>query len=313
MDPETGKVKLWAMAMSDYHRSVMLDECIAGLNLKSDGRYVDATYGAGGHSQSILNKIGVNGRLFGFDQDADAEANAVDDPRFTFVPANFRHIKRFLRVLEVDAVDGILVDLGVSSHQLDFPERGFSYRFDARLDMRMNTEKEVTAIDLLRDYSKEDLQSILSKYGEVRNAKTLAEALVRERSVSPIETTYALNDVLDTYCVGPRPKYFAQVYQALRMEVNQEMQALGDLLRAGLDLLVPGGRFVALTFHSIEDRVVKNFFKTGNVEGGVVKDDFGRIERPFRLVNKKVITASPQELQSNTRAKPAKLRIAEKI
>ena len=299
--------------MSEYHVPVMLDECIAGLNLKPDGCYVDVTFGAGGHSQSILNNIGVNGRLYGFDQDDDAVANTIDDARFTFIKANFRYIKRFLRVDGVRKVDGILADLGVSSYQLDYPERGFSYRFDAELDMRMNHAEELTAALILKEYSQEDLQLLFSKFGEVRNARTLAKAIVKERGNSEIKTTFQLNDILEKHRFGPKAKYFAQVYQSLRMEVNQEVQVLEEMLQGGLDLLVPGGRFVVMSYHSIEDRIVKNFFKTGNVDGILDKDDFGVIHRPFKLVNKRVILASDEEVRRNSRAKSAKLRIAEKL
>ncbi len=299
--------------MSDYHVPVMLDECIAGLNLKPDGKYVDVTFGAGGHSQSILKNLGDEGHLYGFDQDDDAVANQLDDPRFTFIKANFRHIKRFLRVEGVREVDGILADLGVSSWQLDFPERGFSYRFDADLDMRMNNAEELTAAIILKEYSQDDLQLLFSKFGEVRNSRTLAKEIVSERGKSLIKTTFQLNEILERLKFGTRPKYFAQVYQALRMEVNQEVQVLEEMLQGGLEVLKPGGRFVIMSYHSIEDRCVKNFFKSGSVDGKLVQDDFGHIDRPFKLINKKLIQASEEELVRNSRAKSAKLRIAEKL
>lgn len=292
---------------------VMLDECIAGLNLKADGKYVDVTFGAGGHSQSILNNIGDKGHLYGFDQDDDAAANKLDDSRFTFIKANFRYIKKFLRVEGVRKVDGILADLGVSSWQLDFPERGFSYRFDADLDMRMNSSDELTAALILKEYSQEDLQMLFSKFGEVRNSRTLAKELISQRGKSPIKTTFQLNEILEPLRFGHKAKYFAQVYQALRMEVNQEVQVLEEMLQGGLDVLAPGGRFVVMSYHSIEDRIVKNFFKSGNVEGALVKDDFGHIDRPFKLITKKVVLATEEELERNRRAKSAKLRIAEKL
>ena len=298
--------------MSDYHVPVMLDECIAGLDLKPNGKYVDVTFGAGGHSQSILKHLDDEGHLYGFDQDDDAVANQLDDPRFTFIKANFRHIKRFLRVEGVQKVDGILADLGVSSWQLDFPERGFSYRFDADLDMRMNSAEELTAAIILKEYSQDDLQLLFSAFGEVRNSRTLAKEIVSERGKSPIKTTFQLNEILERLKFGTRPKYFAQVYQALRMEVNQEVQVLEEMLQGGLDVLKPGGRFVVMSYHSIEDRYVKNFFKSGNVDGKLIQDDFGHIERPFKLINKKLIQASEEELARNRRAKSAKLRIAEK-
>lgn len=292
---------------------VMLDECIAGLNLKPNGKYVDVTFGAGGHSQSILKNLGDEGHLYGFDQDDDAVANQLDDPRFTFIKANFRYIKKFLRVEGVRKVDGILADLGVSSWQLDFPERGFSYRFDADLDMRMNNAEELTAAIILKEYTQDDLQLLFSKFGEVRNSRTLAKEIVSERAKSPIKTTFQLNEILERLKFGTRPKYFAQVYQALRMEVNQEVQVLEEMLQGGLDVLEPGGRFVIMSYHSIEDRYVKNFFKSGNVDGKLIQDDFGHIDRPFKLINKKLIQASEEELKTNSRARSAKLRIAEKL
>jgi len=299
--------------MSEYHVPVMLNECITGLNLTPDGIYVDVTFGAGGHSQSILKNVGVNGHLYGFDQDDDAVANAIEDPRFTFIKANFRYIKRFLRVEGVRSVDGILADLGVSSFQLDYPERGFSYRFDAELDMRMNHADALTAAIILKEYSQEDLQLLFSKFGEVRNARTLANVILQERSRSEIRTTFQLNEILERLRFGLRAKYFAQVYQALRMEVNQEIQVLEEMLQGGLEVLKPGGRFVVMSYHSIEDRIVKNFFKTGNTEGVLSKDEFGVIDRPFKLINKRVILASDEELKLNRRSKSAKLRIVEKL
>ncbi|MBK8346383.1 MAG: 16S rRNA (cytosine(1402)-N(4))-methyltransferase RsmH [Saprospiraceae bacterium] len=298
--------------MKEYHISVLLDESIENLNIRPDGNYVDVTFGAGGHSRSILNELNAKGRLYAFDQDADAVVNSFQDDRFTLIEANFRYLRRFLRLEGVDSVDGILADLGVSSHQLDMPERGFSYRFDAPLDMRMNTEADLTAAILIQSYDEEALVNMLSTYGEVRNSRTLAQALIQARKLSEIRTTFDLNRILDKQVIGPRMKYFSQVYQALRMEVNDELGALEQLLEDGLAILKPGGRFVVITFHSIEDRLVKNFFKTGNFEGEVDKDDFGNIFRPFTLVNKKVIMAGSQEQKSNVRSRSAKLRCAEK-
>ncbi|MBK8626829.1 MAG: 16S rRNA (cytosine(1402)-N(4))-methyltransferase RsmH [Saprospiraceae bacterium] len=299
--------------MSEYHVSVLLDESIDNLKIKPDGKYVDVTYGAGGHSKSILNKLSAEGHLFAFDQDQDAVANTVLDSRFTLIEANFRYLRRFLRLEGVVEVDGILADLGVSSHQLDMPERGFSYRFDAPLDMRMNTEAELTAAKLLQTYSEEALVDILSSYGEVRNSKTLAKVIVNARKLSEIRTTFDLNRILDQHIMGPRMKYLSQVYQALRMEVNDEIVALEEMLAEGYELLKPGGRFVVITFHSIEDRVVKNFFKTGNFDGELEKDEFGNIYRPFTLVNKKVIMADSKEQKVNIRSRSAKLRVVEKV
>lgn len=299
--------------MNEYHVSVLLKESIENLNILPRGKYVDLTFGAGGHSRSILHNLSAKGHLYAFDQDADAVVNALVDERFTLIEANFRYLRRFLRLEGVKEVDGILADLGVSSHQLDMPERGFSYRFDAPLDMRMNTQADFTAAVLLQSYSEEKLVDVLSSYGEVRNAKTLAKALVHAGKVAEIRTTFDLNRVLDQHVLGPRLKYFSQVYQALRMEVNDEIGALKDMLTEGYEVLKPGGRFVVITFHSIEDRVVKNFFKTGNFDGEMEKDEFGNISRPFVLINKKVIMAENKEQRENARSRSAKLRIAEKV
>jgi 16S rRNA (cytosine1402-N4)-methyltransferase len=299
--------------MNEYHVSVLLDESINNLKIRPKGIYVDVTFGAGGHSRSILDKLGANGRLYAFDQDTDALDNAPADDRFTLINSNFRYLRKYLRLEGVTEVDGILADLGVSSHQLDVPDRGFSYRFDVPLDMRMNGDSEFTAFDVLNTYEEEQLTMLLSKYGEVRNAKTLAKAIVSQRKISAIRTTGDLNSILDRNLIGPRMKYLSQVYQAIRIEVNDEIGALQDMLEDGLKILKLGGRFAVITFHSIEDRMVKNFFKTGNVEGVVVKDDFGNIYRPFALVDKKVIMAGQEEQKRNVRARSAKLRIAEKL
>lgn len=299
--------------MSEYHVSVLLDESIKSLSIRPDGKYVDVTFGAGGHSRSILNELSAKGHLYAFDQDEDAVENIIHDTRFTLIEANFRYLKRFLRLEGISEVDGILADLGVSSHQLDFPERGFSYRFDAPLDMRMNIKSDMSAADLLRTYSEESLVEILSNYGEVRNSKSLAKAIINARKFADIKTTFDFNRVLDQNVMGLRLKYFSQVYQALRMEVNDEIGALKDMLEDGLAVLKPGGRFSVITFHSIEDRVVKNFFKSGNFDGEVEKDEFGNIQKPFSLVNKKVIMADSKEQKVNARSRSAKLRVAEKI
>ena len=299
--------------MSAYHVSVLLKESIEHLNIRPDGNYVDVTFGAGGHSRSILNELNAKGHLYGFDQDEDAARNVIQDSRFKLIEANFRYVRRFLRLEDVHEVDGILADLGVSSYQLDAAERGFSYRFDAPLDMRMNKESEFSALDLLMTYQEEELVQVLSDFGEVRNAKTLAKAMVTGRKLTALRTTHDLNRILDMHVMGPRMKYFSQVYQALRMEVNGEIGALQEMLLEGSRLLKTGGRFVVITFHSIEDRVVKNFFKTGNFEGEVEKDEYGNIYRPFRLVNKNVIMADRAEQNINPRSRSAKLRAAEKV
>lgn len=299
--------------MSSYHVSVLLNESIENLVTRPDGNYVDATFGAGGHSRSILSKLNAKGRLYAFDQDVDVLANVPEDERLTLVESNFRYIKPWLRYHGVNGVDGIMADLGVSSHQLDMPERGFSYRFDAPLDMRMNIESDLTAEQVVQTYSEEALLEMLSQYGEVRNSRTLAKGIVQARSQMRLKTTFDFNHLLDSYVVGPRMKYLSQVYQAVRMEVNDEIGALKDLLSEGADILKPGGRFVVITFHSIEDRIVKNFFKTGQFDGRFIQDDFGVIHRPFRLVHKSVITAGKEEIKSNVRSRSAKLRVAEKI
>ncbi len=299
--------------MSVYHVSVLLKESIEHLNIRPDGNYVDLTFGAGGHSRSILNELSAKGHLYGFDQDEDAARNVIQDSRFKLIEANFRYVRRFLRLEDVHEVDGILADLGVSSYQLDAAERGFSYRFDAPLDMRMNKESEFSALDLLMTYQEEELVQVLSDFGEVRNAKTLAKAMVTGRKLTALRTTHDLNRILDMHVMGPRMKYFSQVYQALRMKVNDEIGALQEMLIEGSRLLKTGGRFVVITFHSIEDRVVKNFFKTGNFEGEVEKDEYGNIYRPFRLVNKNVIMADRAEQNINPRSRSAKLRAAEKV
>lgn len=299
--------------MNDYHVSVLLDESINNLKIRPKGIYVDVTFGAGGHSRSILEKLDANGRLYAFDQDTDALTNAPADDRFTLINANFRYMRKYLRLEGVTQVDGILADLGVSSHQLDVPDRGFSYRFDVPLDMRMNEESDFSAFDVLNTYEEGQLTDILSKYGEVRNAKTLARAIVSQRKISAIRTTGDFNSILDRNLIGQRMKYLSQVYQAIRIEVNDEIGALQDMLEDGLKILKSGGRFAVITFHSIEDRMVKNFFKTGNVAGVVVKDDFGNITKPFSLVDKKVIIAGDEEQKKNIRSRSAKLRVAEKL
>lgn len=298
--------------MSSYHVSVLLNESIEHLVTRPDGNYVDATFGAGGHSRSILNQLNAKGHLFAFDQDVDAVANVPEDERLTLIESNFRYIRPYLKYYGVEGVDGILADLGVSSHQLDLPERGFSYRFDAPLDMRMNIESELTAEEVLQTYSEENLVAVLSQYGEVRNSKSLARGIVQSRSQGRLKTTFDLNRVLDAFVVGPKMKYLSQVYQAIRIEVNDEIGALRDLLSEGARTLKSGGRFVVITFHSIEDRIVKNFFKTGHFEGHFIQDEYGVIYKPFKLVNKNVITAGKGELGKNVRSRSAKLRVAEK-
>ncbi len=301
------------MNEQEYHEPVMLKECIEGLSIKPDGVYVDVTYGGGGHSRAILEQLGENGRLLAFDQDIDAATQVIDDKRLTFVQHNFRFLKQFLRLHGVKKVDGILADLGVSSHQFNEAERGFSYRFDALLDMRMNQVGDVTAADILRTYSTEQLQQIFSEFGEVRNAKTLAQTIVAERENRPITTISDFLIILDPLVRGKRPRYLAQVFQALRIEVNDEMGALRDFLHEARAVLKPGGRLVIMSYHSLEDRNVKNFIKKGTFDGEFIKDDFGNIDRSFNVITKKAIEASAHELKINSRSRSAKLRIAERL
>ncbi len=295
-----------------YHLPVMAQPCIDGLVTNLDGVYVDATFGGGGHSRLILEHLGEQGRLVGFDQDEDALANVPEDDRFIFVQHNFRFLKRFLKLHRIREVDGILADLGVSSHQLDVPERGFSFRFDAPLDMRMNQQQEETAATLLQQLTAEELQDILSRFGEVRNAKTLAEQLVAEQRVKPIKTIGEFLAVVDPLVRGNRARYLAQVFQALRIAVNDEMGALEDFLNQCLEVLKPGGRLVVLSYHSLEDRMVKHFLKTGNVEGVQEKDFYGNINRPFKVLTKKAELPTEEEIERNSRARSAKLRVGER-
>ena len=299
--------------MTDYHIPVMLKECIEGLNIKPDGVYVDVTFGGGGHSREILKHLGKDGRLVAFDQDEDARENLIDDERLIFVPQNFRHLKRFLRLEGFKQVDGILADLGVSSHQIDEAERGFSYRFDANLDMRMNQEGIKTAAEIINTYDAQELQRIFGMYGEIKNARTLAQLITSERELRPLNTTNDFLNIIAPVVRGKRPKYLAQVFQALRIEVNEEIEALHEFLQSTLDVLKIGGRLVVMSYHSLEDRPVKNFVKRGTLNGKMIKDDFGNIYKPFKIINKNIIEASPEELKINNRARSAKLRVAERL
>ena len=299
-----------------YHVPVLAGESVGYLNLRPGGVYVDATFGGGGHSRFILEQAGtMDIRLFGFDQDEEAAANALDDARFTFVAANFRHLTNFLRLYGVDRIDGLLADLGVSSHQFDQAERGFSFRFDAELDMRMGKETaDRTAADVVNHYSPEDLQAVLGEYGEVRNARTLALAIAEAREQAPILTIEDLLRVTDPWVRGNRPRYLAQVFQALRIEVNDEIGALKDLLAQATNLLIPQhGRLSVISYHSLEDRITKNFLKTGNAEGTVHKDFYGKIDRPYKILTKKPVLPTAVEMQQNSRARSAKLRAGERI
>ena len=302
------------MQSSVYHIPALLDACMAGLAVQSDGTYVDVTFGGGGHSRAILERLGDKGRLYAFDQDEDACVNRIEDNRFTFVRSNFRFLKNFMRYYDVDSIDGLLADLGVSFHHFDASERGFSFRFDGALDMRMNRRARTTAADIIESYTQEQLSDIFYLYGELRSARKIAGAVVSARRVQKIDTTTRLVEVVSPYIdKRQEKKELAQLFQALRIEVNQEMEALRRMLLSACELVRPGGRIAILTYHSLEDRLVKNFFKTGNFEGRVEKDFFGRIESPLRPVNNKVIVPDDDEVIRNPRARSAKLRIAEKL
>lgn len=296
-----------------YHVPVMLEQCMEGLNINPDGIYVDVTFGGGGHSSEILKSL-KNGSLYGFDQDEDAIANIPDSRNFTFVRSNFKYLKNFLRYYGVDRVDGILADLGVSSHHFDDAERGFSFRFaDEILDMRMNRSAVFNAADVVNGYSDKALSDVFYYYGELRNSRKLSSEIIKARNVKKIETVSDLLNVVEPFFSRDRTKKdLAKLFQALRIEVNGEMDALKELLKQGLDVLNPGGRFVVMTYHSLEDRIVKNFFKTGNLEGKTEQDFFGNFITPFKLVNKKVMIAGASEQKDNPRSRSAKLRIAEK-
>ncbi len=296
----------------EYHNPVLLKETVDGLNIKPDGVYVDVTFGGGGHSREIMRRLGPNGRLFAFDQDTDALANAIDDERFTLINENFRFLKRFLRFHGVKEVDGILGDLGVSSHQFDVAERGFSTRFDAELDMRMNQNDAVSAYHVVNEYEEADLRRIFAEYGELTTAKGLANAIVTARKEQPIKNTEQLKKVLSKFLPAHKSnKILAQIYQAIRIEVNQEMEVLKEFLEQSLEILKPGGRLSVISYHSLEDRLVKRFMKNGLFEGEPERDFFGRFEVPFRLIGK-MIVPSEAEIKENNRARSAKLRIAEK-
>ena len=296
-----------------YHVPVLLDESINGLNLHPDGVYIDVTFGGGGHSREILRRLPQGSRLFSFDQDADAERNIVDDDRFTFVRSNFRYLKNWMRYYEIDHIDGLLADLGVSSHHFDDESRGFSFRFDAHLDMRMNKRADKTAADIVAEYDEEALADIFYLYGELKNSRRIASALVKARQQHTIATTQDFLHVVEPFFKREREKKdMARLFQALRIEVNHEMEALKEMLAAATQLLAPGSRLSVITYHSLEDRIVKNVMKTGNAEGKMIQDFYGRIETPYRLVNNKVIVPTDEEQQRNPRSRSAKLRIAEK-
>jgi len=299
-----------------YHLPVMLKECIEGLNIQEGGVYIDVTFGGGGHTKAILEKLDGKGKLFGFDQDPDAKVNAapIKDSAFTFVEANFRDMQKYMRLHGIDKVDGILADLGVSSHQFDTAERGFSIRFDAPLDMRMRPQGELTAAKILKEYHADELHKIFGMYGEVKNAKTLASQIVRDRVRSSMDTVEDFKKSLNKLAPkGGENKYFAQVFQALRIEVNKELEALEEFLQQSVTMLKPGGRLVVMSYHSLEDRLVKNYMQKGKFGGDEEKDFYGNVIKPFEALNKKPIEAGPAELERNNRSRSAKLRIAERI
>ncbi|MCZ8168165.1 16S rRNA (cytosine1402-N4)-methyltransferase [Flavobacterium fontis] len=297
----------------DYHNPVLLQETVDGLAIRPDGVYVDVTFGGGGHSREILRRLGPEGKLFAFDQDEDAWANAIEDARFTLIPENFRYLKRFLRFHGVRAVDGILADLGVSSHQFDVPERGFSTRFEAKLDMRMSQQNELDAYQVINTYDESALRSMFLLYGELKQAPAFARTIVEARSQKPIETTADLKQVLAKYLPAHLSnKILAQIYQAIRIEVNQEMEVLKDFLTQSLEVLRPGGRLSVISYHSLEDRLVKRYVKNGMFEGEPERDFFGNYSVPFKTIGK-LIVPSAAEISTNNRARSAKLRIAEKL
>ena len=297
-----------------YHVPVLLKESVDGLDIKPDGVYIDVTFGGGGHSKEILTRLSKKGHLYSFDQDADAEKNIVNDGRFTFVRSNFRYIKNWMRYYGVEHIDGLLADLGVSSHHFDDESRGFSFRYDAPLDMRMNKRAGQTAADILNDYDEEQIADILYIYGELKNARKIASTIVKSRQSKRIDTTGdLLNLVTSLFAKEREKKEIAKLFQALRIEVNHEMDALKEMLNGAKDLLCEGGRLSVITYHSLEDRIVKNFIKAGNAEGKVTQDFFGRIEAPFKAVNNKIIVPDESEQESNPRSRSAKLRIAEKL
>lgn len=298
------------MTATAYHRPVMLNECLEGLDLQPGGTYVDVTFGGGGHSRAILDRLGAQGRLLAFDQDPDVQAHLPQDGRFTFVDANFRHLKRFLRLHGALPVDGILADLGVSSHQFDEAERGFSFRFDAELDMRMDTRAERSARELLNEASEEELRRIFRLYGELTNAGRVAKLVVLARSKGELRTIEQLKAAIAPAMGNDKPaKFYAKVFQALRIELNEEMEALQEFLLQCAEVIKPGGRLVVMSYHSLEDRLVKHLIKQGNLEGKVEKDFYGNDLRPFDPVNGRAIVASDAEQLENPRARSAKLRI----
>jgi 16S rRNA (cytosine1402-N4)-methyltransferase len=298
---------------NSYHIPVLLEKTVEGLAIRPDGVYVDVTFGGGGHSRAILSKLNEHGKLFAFDQDEDAKQNSIDDPRFELIDANFRYLKKFLRFKGVKQVDGVLGDFGVSSHQFNVAERGFSTRFDAKLDMRMNQQDKLSAYQLVNEYDEANLTRVLREYGEFRIASKIAQAIIAKRNEAPIETTQQLNAIVSTFFSSLKlNKMLAMVYQAIRIEVNQEIDALKEFLMQTADVVKPGGRISLIAYHSLEDRLVKRYIRAGNFEGEAEKDFYGRIHVPFKKVGG-LITPGKEELQRNTRSRSAKLRIAERL
>lgn len=297
-----------------YHIPALLTECMEGLDIKPNGVYVDVTFGGGGHSRAIIERLSDKGHLYGLDQDMDAWQNRIADPRFTFVHSNFAYLKNFMRFYGVDGVDGILADLGVSFHHFDDSERGFSFRFDGRLDMRMNRDSSLDAVQVVNEYSEERLADILYLYGELKQARRMASAIVKARQQQTVETTGRLVEIVRPFIKpNQEKKEMAMVFQALRIEVNHEIDALRRLLESSLDVLRPGGRLAVITYHSLEDRLVKNFIRSGNIEGKVDKDFYGQVHCPLRAVNNRVIVPNEQEVENNPRSRSAKLRIAQRV
>lgn len=300
------------MSNTEYHNPVLLKESVDGLNIKPDGIYVDVTFGGGGHSREILSRLGEKGRLIAFDQDQDALKNSIDDPRFLLINENFRHIKRFLRFHNIREVDGILADLGVSSHQFDVAERGFSTRFEADLDMRMSQTNALSAYEVINEYDEKSLRHVLATYGELSNAGAMTQVIINQREIEPIKNSERLKEVLARFLPAHKSnKILAQIYQAIRIEVNQEIEVLKEFLEQSLDILKPEGRLSVISYHSLEDRLVKRYMRNGMFEGEPEKDMFGNFEVPFKLVNKLIIPSN-EEIAVNNRARSAKLRVAEK-
>ena len=297
-----------------YHNPVLLEESVSALAIVPDGIYVDVTFGGGGHSRRILESLSSQGRLIAFDQDKDSAANVPDDPRITFVPSNFKHLKRFLQYHQAYPVNGILADLGVSSHQFDTPERGFSHRFDGQLDMRMNTAAGISAADVVNRYPEQRLSEIFFLYGELHDARRLARLIVKKREEGPIDTTQQLRDTLqDCLPKGRENKVLSQIFQAIRIEVNSEYEVLREFLAQTPEALLPGGRLVVISYHSLEDKLVKNFIRSGNLEGKIEKDFYGNQLTPFKVITRKAIVPTEEEIEINSRARSAKLRVAEKL